>query len=136
MDRDDSKALMKVCDIHYFPMLMQLTIMQVYLPVIKGLIPPLMVEAIWNLLDFTYLVHHNDFDTKTLNIISNALTWFHKHHEIFRTLGLWPTGFSLLCQHSLAHNCYNIEEFGALNGLCFSITGSCNKLAVKKLWHQ
>ena len=108
--------------------------MQVYLPGIKGLIPPLMVEVIQDLLDFSYFVHCNDFDTKTLDMINDALTQFHKHHEIFHTTGVWPTGF-LLPHHSLAHYHYNIEEFGALNGPYSSITESHHKLAGKKPWH-
>ena len=74
--------------------------------------------------------------TQTFDMISDAFIWFHKHCEIFHTTGVQPTGFLLPHQHSLAHYCYNIEEFGALNGLCSSITESHYKSAVKKPWHQ
>jgi hypothetical protein len=93
-----------------------------------------MVEATRALLDFSYLVWRNDPNEKTLDMVDDVLVQFHKHHEVFRTTDVWPTGFSLPCQHSLAHYHVNIEDFGATNGLCSSITESCHKLAVKKPW--
>jgi hypothetical protein len=95
-----------------------------------------MVEAIRDLLDFSYLVRRNDFDMKTLDMVSEALAQFHQHHKVFHTTGVWHTGFRLPHQHSLCHYRHNIEEFGALNGLCSSITESRHKSAVKKPWHQ
>ena len=38
------------------------------------------------------------------------------------------------CQHSLVHYKLNIQEFGAPNGLCSSITDSQHIIAVKKPW--
>jgi hypothetical protein len=46
---------------------------QVFLPAIKGLVPPMMVEAICDLLDFSYLVHQNSLDEKTLDMANDAL---------------------------------------------------------------
>ena len=107
-----------------------------YLPAIKGLVPAEMVEAIHDLLDFSYLVRRNDFDEKTLEMVNDALARFHQHREIFRTTGVRPTGFPLPHQHSLVHYRINIEDFGAPNGLCSSITESRNKSAMKDPWRR
>src|ERR1700733_3581298 len=93
-----------------------------------------MVEATRALLDFSYLVQRNDLDEKTIDMVDDALARFHKHHEVFRATDVRPTGFSLPRQHSLAHYRVNIEDFGAPNGLCSSITESHHKSAVKKPW--
>ena len=107
-----------------------------YLPAIKGLVLAEMVEAIRDLLYFSYLVRRNDFDEKTLEMVDDALARFHQHREIFRTTGVRPTGFPLPHQHSLVHYHINIEDFGAPNGLCSSITESRHKSAVKDPWHR
>ncbi|KAJ7114416.1 hypothetical protein C8R44DRAFT_630053 [Mycena epipterygia] len=116
---DDSKALMKV-----------------YLPAIKGLVPPEIVQAISAFLDFCYLVRRADFDEDTLTEINEAIQRFHAHREIFRTLGVRPDGFSLPRQHSIIHYPRNIEDFGAPGGVCSSITESRHITAVKKPWRR
>ena len=113
-----------------------MTLYQVYLPAIRGLIPPQIAEAIRALLDFCYLVRRNDFDEDTLDLIDEALGRFHHHREVFRTTGVRPDGFSLPRQHSLVHYRFNIELFGAPNGLCSSITESRHITAVKKPWRR
>ena len=45
-------------------------------------------------------------------------------------------GFSLPRQHSLVHYYINIQDFGAPNGLCSSITESHHITAVKKPWRR
>jgi hypothetical protein len=104
---------------------------QVFLPAIKGLVPPMMVEAIHDLLDFSYLVCWNSLDEKTLDMANDALAHFHQHHEIFHTTGIRPTGFPLPRKHSLVYYLINIQDFGAL---CSSITECCHKSAVKQPW--
>ncbi|KAJ6631895.1 hypothetical protein B0H10DRAFT_2172192 [Mycena sp. CBHHK59/15] len=94
---DDSKALMKV-----------------YLPAIKGLIPPTIVEAISTFLDFCYLVRHADFKQSTLDAVDAAVKKYHVHHEIFQEL----------------------DDFGVPGGACSSITESCHITAVKKPWRR
>ncbi|KAF8804198.1 hypothetical protein BYT27DRAFT_7302293 [Phlegmacium glaucopus] len=116
---DDSKALMKV-----------------YLPAIKGLVPAEIVQAISAFLDFCYLVRRADFDEDTLATIDKALGRYHSEREYFRTVGVRPEGFALPCQHSLLHYRRNIEDFGAPNGLCSSITESRHITAVKKPWRR
>ncbi|KAF8815688.1 hypothetical protein BYT27DRAFT_7079395 [Phlegmacium glaucopus] len=115
---DDSKALMKV-----------------YLPAIHGLLPPPdAVKCISAFLDFCYLARCSDFDSATLKALDDALHHFHTYHEVFHTSGVRESGFSLPRQHSLVHYRKNIEDFGAPNGLCSSITESRHITAVKKPW--
>ncbi|KAJ6607973.1 hypothetical protein B0H10DRAFT_1816789 [Mycena sp. CBHHK59/15] len=116
---DDSKALMKV-----------------YLPAIKGLVPPEIVEALSAFLDFCYLVRRSDFDEDTLDAVDSAVKNYHARREIFRDLGVRPDRFSLPRQHSITHYRTNIEDFGAPGGVCSSITESRHITAVKKPWRR
>ncbi|KAJ6590372.1 hypothetical protein B0H10DRAFT_1830806 [Mycena sp. CBHHK59/15] len=116
---DDSKALMKV-----------------YLPAIKGLVPPTIMEAISTFLDFCYLVRRADFEKSTLDAVDAAVKKYHVHRKIFRELDVRPDGFSLPRQHSMTHYRVNIEDFGAPGGVCSSITESCHITAVKKPWRR
>ncbi|KAJ6623870.1 hypothetical protein B0H10DRAFT_1785684, partial [Mycena sp. CBHHK59/15] len=116
---DDSKALMKV-----------------YLPAIKGLVPPAIVEAISAFLDFCYLVRRADFEESTLDAVDNSVKKYHAHREVFRQVGVRPHGFSLPRQHSMTHYRTNIEDFGAPGGVCSSITESRHITAVKKPWRR
>ncbi|KAF7292216.1 C2H2-type domain-containing protein [Mycena indigotica] len=114
---DDSKALMKV-----------------YLPALKGLVPPEIIQTLSSFLDFCYLVRRQDFDEDTLDSIDAAVSTFHKRREFFRTAGVRPEGFSLPRQHSILHYCWDIKRFGAPYGVCSSITESRHITAVKKPW--
>ncbi|KAJ7144655.1 hypothetical protein C8R44DRAFT_916737 [Mycena epipterygia] len=116
---DDSKALMKV-----------------YLPAIKGLVPPRIVQALSAFLDFCYLVRRADFDVVTLDAIDDSVKIYHQRREIFRELNVRPDGFSLPRQHAMTHYRTNIEDFGAPGGVCSSITESRHITAVKKPWRR
>ncbi|KAJ7860199.1 hypothetical protein B0H14DRAFT_3084858 [Mycena olivaceomarginata] len=91
---DDSKALMKV-----------------YLPAIKGLVPPQIVEALGAPLDFCY----------PRSTVAN----YHERREIFRDL-----------RHAMVHYRPNIEKFGAPGGVCSSITESRHITAIKRPWRR
>ncbi|KAG1730440.1 hypothetical protein EDB19DRAFT_2011343 [Suillus lakei] len=69
----------------------------------------------------------------TLEKIQEALDHFHQYQQIFETIGVVST-FSLPRQHSLQHYVLLIHLFGALNGLCSSITEAKHIKAVKELW--
>ena len=117
---DDSKALMKV-----------------YLPAVVGFVPDEMVRCLGTFLNFCYITHCSNFNETTLNDLDAALEWFHVHREIFCTTAVHEENWSNLpCQHALAHFCHNIEDFGALNGICSSITESWHITAVKKPWRR
>ena len=87
-------------------------------------------------LDFCYIAHQNVLTEDTLNQLGNALARFHHFREVFRIPGVRPDGFSLPRQHSLKHYHGHIENFGAPNGLCSSITESKHIVAVKKPWRR
>ncbi|KAJ7778850.1 hypothetical protein DFH07DRAFT_1033789 [Mycena maculata] len=116
---DDSKALMKV-----------------YLPCIEGHVPPQMVRAFSAFLDFCYLVRRSIIGEATLIAIDAALVRYHEERKIFEESGVCPNGFCLPRQHSLTHYHYLIQEFGAPNGLCSSITESKHIKAVKEPWRR
>ncbi|TFK51466.1 hypothetical protein OE88DRAFT_1735362 [Heliocybe sulcata] len=110
---DDSKALMKV-----------------YLPAIDGLIPRDMVRAIRAFLDFCYLARRDVHTPTSLAQLQEALGRFHRYRAAFRDAGIHID--SLPRQHSLDHYFLAIMDFGALNGICSSITESKHIKAVKE----
>ncbi|KAN0138098.1 hypothetical protein V8E53_003987 [Lactarius tabidus] len=116
---DDSKALMKV-----------------YIPAIADYVHPQVVMCLSAFLDFCYLVRRSEFGRSDLIAIKKALNIFHSTREIFRTSGVRRKGFNLPHQHSMVHYVHLIEEFGAPNGLCSSITESRHITAVKDPWHR
>jgi hypothetical protein len=89
-----------------------------FLPAIHGLLPPYAIKCNSAFLDFCYFARCSDFDTATLNALNDALHHFHTYHEVFHTSGVWESGFSFPCQHSLVHYHKNIEDFRSPNGLC------------------
>ena len=105
---------------------------QVYLPTIVGYVPEEMVKCMSAFLDACYIAHCQDIDTHALNNFESALGRFIELREVFRTLGVRPTGFSLPRQHSLVHYRRLVEDFGAPGGLCSSITESHHITAVKR----
>ncbi|KAH6904046.1 hypothetical protein BKA70DRAFT_1373674 [Coprinopsis sp. MPI-PUGE-AT-0042] len=115
---NDSKALMKVI-----------------LPAIAGCVPPQMVHAIRDFLDFTYLVRRSTISEDDLSRLDTLLLSFHRNREIFREVGV-RDGFSLPRQHSMVHYRRSIEMFGAPNGLCSSITESKHIKAVKRPYRR
>ncbi|KAG1727187.1 uncharacterized protein EDB91DRAFT_1254011 [Suillus paluster] len=116
---DDLKALMKV-----------------YIPAIVEYVPPQLVECLSAFLNFCYLVRRSELGEDSLAEIKQALHNFHEAHEIFRDSGVRPKGFALPRQHSMVHYIRLIQEFGAPNGLCSSITESRHITAVKKPWRR
>ncbi|EIW76544.1 hypothetical protein CONPUDRAFT_129795 [Coniophora puteana RWD-64-598 SS2] len=113
---DDSKALMKV-----------------YLPAIENHVPDGMVRAVRAFLEFCYLVRRNTLTDTDITALQRALDSFHHHRESFRDFGVT---LSLPRQHSLVHYIYLVQQFGAPNGLCSSITESKHIEAVKEPWRR
>jgi len=62
--------------------------------------------------------------------ITSTLTANFSNHQVC------ASGFSLPRQHSLVHYRVNIQDFGAPNGLCSSITESRHITTVKKPWRR
>lgn len=94
-----------------------------------------MVKAIKAFLEFCYLVRREVITTSTLAAIEQALADFHQERVVFEELGV-RVGFSLPRQHSLKHYPALIQQFGAPNGLCSSITESKHIKAVKEPWRR
>ena len=107
---------------------------QVYLLAIAGHVPSQMVHTVSSFMEFCYLVWHNIITEDDILAINNAVTKFHVERSIFDDVR--PDGYSLPCQHSLVHYTFLIQEFGAPNGLCSSITESKHIKAIKEPWQR
>lgn len=94
-----------------------------------------MLKAISAFLEFCYLVRRDIITSATLIAIEDALARFHDTRVIFEEVGV-RVGFSLPRQHSLKHYPRLIQQFGAPNGLCSSITESKHIKAVKEPWRR
>ncbi|KAF5314796.1 hypothetical protein D9758_018852 [Tetrapyrgos nigripes] len=116
---DDSKGLMKI-----------------FLPAIVGHVPHQMVRAIADFMEFCYLVRRSVIDENALDVLDETVARFHRNREVFRSSGVRPEGFSLPRQHSMVHYRHLIQQFGAPNGLCSSITESKHIKAVKRPWRR
>ncbi len=101
-----------------------------------GHVPKEMVKCMSTFLDTCYIAHCQDIDNNALNSFEDALGRFMHLCEVFHTLGVRPTGFALLRQHSLVHYHHQVKDFGALGGLCSSITESHHITAIKKPWRR
>jgi hypothetical protein len=95
-----------------------------------------MVQTLRALTEFVYTVRRDTIDANDLIAIDDALEQFHNNRTIFQECGIRPTGFNLPRQHSLIHYHLLIQEFGAPNGLCSSITESKHIKAVKEPWRR
>jgi hypothetical protein len=109
--------------------------MKVFLPAIVGHVPDKMVKAISSFTEFCYCVRRSVIDEDTLVEIDTALHDFQHSRSIFLETGI-RLDFNLPRQHSLIHYRRNIQLFGALNGLCSSITESKHIKAVKQPWRR
>jgi len=106
---------------------------------IEGFVPRDVVRCFRAYLDFCYIARMSVFTRSTLNRLDDALNRFHVYRAIFQQLGVrdpTPSGFSLPRQHAMVHYRQHIENFGAPNGLCSSITESKHIVAVKRPWRR
>ena len=103
---------------------------------LEGYVHVDIIKTLNAFLDFCYIARQNVLTEDSLNALDTALERFHHYREIFRISGVRPDGFSLPRQHALKHYRRHIENFGAPNGLCSSITESKHITAVKKPWRR
>ncbi|TFY69251.1 hypothetical protein EVJ58_g533 [Rhodofomes roseus] len=116
---DDSRALMKI-----------------WLAAIKGLVPHELVRMTHEYLEFAYRIWHPiQTDTK-IKECETHLTAYHRHREFLRDAGVRPDGFSIPRQHSHGHMPRHTWNFGALYGLCTSLTENKHIKAVKEPWRR
>jgi hypothetical protein len=79
------------------------------------------------------------FTHSTLDRLDEALKRFHEYRHVFQRVGVRdpaPAGLSLPRQHAMTHYRRHIENFGAPNGLCSSITESKHISVVKRPWRH
>ena len=106
---------------------------------IEGFVPCNVVRCFHAYLDFCYIARMSILTQSTLDRLDEALNRFHTHRPVFQTLSIrdpTPSGFSLPRQHAMVHYRWHIENFGAPNGLCSSITKSKHITAVKRPWRR
>ena len=106
---------------------------------IEGFVPREVVRCFNAYLDFCYIARANTFTRFSLDRLDDALKRFHEYRQVFQGVGVRdPTsaGFSLPRQHVMTHYRQHIENFGAPNGLCSSITESKHISAVKRPWRR
>lgn len=109
--------------------------LQVWLPAIAGHVPAPMVRAISAFLEFSYLVRRSHIDSKTLQQIDAAITQYLQERQVFLDVGVRTT-FKLPRHHSIVHYKTLIQQFGAPNGLCSSITENRHITTVKEPWRR
>lgn len=100
-----------------------------------------MVRAFSAYTDFCYLIRRNVIDEDTLGAIDDAVHRFHRYRVIFKETNVRADtvngkAFSLPRQHAMIHYRAHIENFGAPNGLCSSITESKHVVAIKRPWRR
>jgi len=106
---------------------------------IEGFVPRDVTRCFNAYLDFCYIARASIFTQSTLDRLDEALESFRQYRKIFQRIGVrdpTPAGFSLPRQHAMAHYRRHIENFGAPNGLCSSITESKHISAVKRPWRR
>ena len=122
-----------MCD---FSDLHDVNVEQVYIVALEGYVPVDVTKTFNAFLDFCYVARKSVLTEGNLDTLSTALQRFHHYREVFRDADVRPEGFSLPRQHALVHYRHHIENFGAPNGLCSSITESMHIAAVKKPWRR
>ena len=95
-----------------------------------------MSKAITAFLEFCYIVRQSSLDEADLEALNSALKCFEIERTIFEQVGIHPNGISIPRIHALQHYHQLIQQFGAPNGLCTSITESKHIDAVKKPWRK
>ena len=106
---------------------------------IEGYVPRDVIQCFHAYLDFCYIARMSVFTSLTLDRLDEALERFHTQRVVFQQLGVRdpvPSGLSLPRQHAMVHYQQHIENFGAPNGLCSSITESKHIVAVKRPWRR
>ena len=108
--------------------------LQVYLPAVEGYVPSEMLRALHALLEFCYIAQCNIHTSSSLKEMEDALDWLHHYRQIFQQCGVRAKGFNVPRQHTLIHYVRYIRAFGALNGICSSITESKHIKVMKEPW--
>lgn len=104
-----------------------------YIAALEGNVPAEIVCTFRAFLEFCCLVCRHVITEQMLEAIEEALTCFHRFCQVFKdSEHTIINSFSLLRQHAAKHYPELIRLFGALNGLCSSITECKHIKAVKE----
>ena len=114
---------------------MQLEQELMFLHAIQGHVPPNIIRALHAFLEFCYIARRNSLTEQDLDQLEDAVSCFHQYREVFIDSGI-REDFLMPRQHSIKHYRALIQLFGALNGLCSSITESKHIQAVKETWRR
>lgn len=107
------------------------------MPALEGYVPLEIIRTLSAFLDFCYIIRKDAIDSTALDQLDEALKRFHEHRTVFiETEIRTEASITPARQHSLDHYSLMIREFGALNGLCSSITESKHITAVKEPWRR
>ena len=106
-----------------------------YLHAIQGHVPPNIIRALCAFLEFCYIARRNSLSEHNLDQLKDAVSSFYQYREVFIDSGI-RENFLMPRQHSIKHYHAPIRLFGALNGLCSSITESKHIWAVKEPWRR
>ena len=87
-------------------------------------------------IEFINLARRNTHDTQTLKDMQASINRFHLYQDSFVEAGVCELHSTPPRQHSIMHYIRSIRLFGALNGLCTSITESKHIKAIKELWRR
>jgi hypothetical protein len=104
-------------------------------PCDSGHVPASMVRAISAFLEFSYLVQRSHIDSKTLQQIDAVIARYLQERQVFLDVGVQKT-FKLPRHHLIVHYKTLIQQFGAPNGLCSSITENRHITMVKEPWRR
>lgn len=130
---------MKVRNTYNIQLLCLMSDFQVWMSVIEEFVLQDIIQCFNAYLHFCYIARMSTFTEHTLDCLDEALKQFHRYQKVFQQFGvqeLTTAGFSLPCQHAMTHYRRHIENFGAPNGLCSSITESKHIAVVKCPWRQ
>lgn len=95
-----------------------------------------MVECISAFLEFIYIARRDTLDSAALDELDAALFKFREKRKVFMETGIRATIGNLPRQHSMTHYRTLIQEWGAPNGVCSSITESKHIKAVKEPYRR
>ncbi|TFL04889.1 hypothetical protein BDV98DRAFT_580880 [Pterulicium gracile] len=107
----------------------------VILPALEHWLSGEVVCCFASLINFCYLACHSVITEDNLTKMLSLLEDLHYHCKVLLLPGVCDT-FKLPCQHTLMHHIDCICFFGALTGLCSSITKAKHIKAVKEPWRR
>ncbi|KAI6011627.1 hypothetical protein EDC04DRAFT_2871055 [Pisolithus marmoratus] len=107
---------------------------KVLLGCLVGKVPNDVLTCYKALLDFVYLAQYPSHDDDTLEYMEAALTLFHKHKEVFVSLGI-QDHFNVPKFHSLLHYVECIKQYGTTDNYNMEAFEHLHIDLAKEGWH-